>query len=226
MNTETRFGVSDQNSEIDNLAARIRKCAELVGSGDALSQETAIPRRTLETYLSGNAEPKAQRLALIAKAAHVSVDWLVTGEDITTSESDDFALIPRYDVEVSAGHGAQVDVESEVGRFAFRKDWLRQEGLNVKDLALVTVRGDSMEPTIREGSMVLVDTSECQVSDDAIYVLRVDDTHLVAKRLQMDFDGGVYIRSDNLAYETQHLNAGRVERLTIVGRVVWSGGKI
>lgn len=63
----------------DGLAGRIRKCAEIAGSGDALSQKTSIPRSTLETYLTGKAEPKASRLAAIATAANVSADWLLFG---------------------------------------------------------------------------------------------------------------------------------------------------
>lgn len=64
------------NSEI---GVRIRTCAEIVGSGDAISQKTGIPRSTLETYLTGKAEPKASRLVAIADAAGVSVEWLATG---------------------------------------------------------------------------------------------------------------------------------------------------
>lgn len=73
-NSETNFGVPASNLEI--LASRIRECAKLVGSGDALAAAAGIPRRTLETYLSGDAEPKALRLAAIAKSARVSLDWL------------------------------------------------------------------------------------------------------------------------------------------------------
>lgn len=69
------------NSEIENtLAERIKKCAHMAGSGDSLAQKSAIPRRTLETYLSGDAEPKTTRMVAIARAANVSVEWLATGE--------------------------------------------------------------------------------------------------------------------------------------------------
>lgn len=66
---------------IPEIAGRIRRCAELVGSGDALSQKADIPRSTLETYLTGKAEPKASRLVAIAEAAGVSVQWLATGRE-------------------------------------------------------------------------------------------------------------------------------------------------
>lgn len=61
------------------MCRRIRECARMVGSGDELARRSGVPRRTLETYLSGRSEPKATGLALIAEAAGVSLDWLLLG---------------------------------------------------------------------------------------------------------------------------------------------------
>lgn len=77
-NSEIRFGVRRRNSE--TLGGRIRTCASIVGNGDMLASITGIPRRTLETYLNDEAEPKIGRVALIAKAAGVTIAWLATGE--------------------------------------------------------------------------------------------------------------------------------------------------
>ncbi len=64
----------------EGLAARIRECAEIAGSGDELSRLTAIPRRTLEYYLTGHREPKVARCVDIAKAVGVDIGWLASGE--------------------------------------------------------------------------------------------------------------------------------------------------
>lgn len=64
----------------NEMAARLRICAALVGGGEALSQKAGIPRRTLETYLTGEADPKGKRLAAICAAAGVNGHWLLTGE--------------------------------------------------------------------------------------------------------------------------------------------------
>lgn len=45
-----------------------------------MSQKTGIPRSTLETYLTGKAEPKISRLVAIAQAAEISIGWLATGD--------------------------------------------------------------------------------------------------------------------------------------------------
>lgn len=66
-------------STLGDIPARIRECAQKIGSGDALARAAGIPRRTLENYLSGRSEPKASAVLAIAEAAGVSADWLLRG---------------------------------------------------------------------------------------------------------------------------------------------------
>lgn len=76
--TEKNFDLTAGKSEFrQEVASRIRQAAAMAGSGDALAEKTGIPRRTLETYISGAAEPKAAALARIADAVGVTVDWLL-----------------------------------------------------------------------------------------------------------------------------------------------------
>ena len=100
-----------------------------------------------------------------------------------------------------------------------------------------------MEPTISEGDTILLETYFRKESDgnkhrivmglnpgetiprDGIYVIRLDQ-HLVVKRLQNDMQGGVFIKSDNPAYETIHIKDQALNELIIVGRVVWIGRSI
>lgn len=63
------------------LIDRLRECAKLAGSGTALSQKTGISRSTLETYLSGQSEPRLSTLRQIADAAGVSIAWLASGDE-------------------------------------------------------------------------------------------------------------------------------------------------
>lgn len=139
--------------------------------------------------------------------------------------SSEFALVPLYDVEVSAGHGAHIDQEQIASQIAFRRDWLTQSGFNINNLVSLSARGDSMEPTVRDGDLLLVDTSQKEVIEDGIYVLLLDH-HLLAKRLQRLYDGTIYIRSDNTAYERQVVPPDAADQLQIIGRVVWTGRRM
>jgi phage repressor protein C with HTH and peptisase S24 domain len=219
--------------ESDAFAKRLREAA-----GDrkpySLERLTGIAESLIRKYMNGQSTPGADKLVLLAAATGVSIEWLATGQlppDKPTNTSasamhqDDYALIPRYDIQVSTGHGALVEHEAELGRMAFRRDWLRQEGFSVSSLVLVSARGDSMEPSIGEGDLLLVDTSRHSPQDDGIYVLRVDDD-VIAKRLQHDWQGGLWVRSDNPLYNDQHITDEAASRLKVVGRVVWVGRRV
>jgi len=82
-----------------------------------------------------------------------------------------------------------------------------------------------MEPTIRDGDLLLVDTSQKDVVEDGIYVLHLNN-HLLAKRLQRLHDGSIRISSDNPAYAEEVVTSGELSTLDIIGRAVWSGRRI
>ncbi|MFM9597740.1 helix-turn-helix transcriptional regulator, partial [Streptomyces scabiei] len=81
---------------------------------------------------------------------------------------------------------------------------------------------DSMHPTIISGESLVVDTSPLDNFLDGIYVIDLD-SHLLVKRLQRQFTGGIKILSDNPAYEAQLVPQESLDQLHIVGRVVWMG---
>jgi len=215
--------------DVDGLAMRIRQCADNIGSGDELARRTGIPRRTLETYLTGLAEPKASRLAAIAMAAGVSLDWLVAGvEDkgraTNFSENEDKGWIdvPLYDVKVSAGHGALLAQERIITALKFRYYSLARKGLRMDELCAVQVTGDSMLPTLSEGDTLLVDCRLQEPVGDDIFVIRLGEV-LLAKRLQRLADGGLRIISDNPLYPPEAIAVADRPQLALLGRVVWFG---
>ncbi len=70
----------------------------------------------------------------------------------------DYVMIRVFDVEAAAGHGTRVDDEHVTGHLAFRPDWLRRVSDAPPDrLGVITVRGDSMENTLKHDDTVLVD---------------------------------------------------------------------
>lgn len=129
--------------------------------------------------------------------------------------------IPRLRLEASAGPGATVGEEDAIGSFRFSPRWLRDQGLQPARLSAIAVRGDSMEPTLREGDEILVDTG-ANPWRDGVHVVRVDGTLLV-KRLQLPQAGRITLLSDNPGYPPIELPAQEVE---IIGRVVWKSGRL
>jgi len=119
-----------------------------------------------------------------------------------------------------------VHSEQIVDHLAFRSAWVRNAlDVSVQALALISVKGDSMEPTLSNGDLILVDTGTNKVEDNAIYVLRYNGS-LMVKRIQRKIDGTLIIKSDNVVYEPETLTGEAVNNLHVVGRVVWSGRRM
>lgn len=137
----------------------------------------------------------------------------------------DFVMVPKYDIHASAGNGSVIHDEAIVDHLAFKRDWIRQSlGLDPSCLALIDVRGDSMSPTIDGGDLLLLDTRPGQARSEGVYVLNLNGTLLV-KRIRIRLSGVVEIVSDNPQYGSESISGEELERLVIVGRVVWHGRK-
>lgn len=137
-----------------------------------------------------------------------------------------FVLVPRYDVAASMGNGSVIHSEQVVDHLAFREEWVRTElGAVPKNLILISAIGDSMEPTLRAGDLLLIDRSGDGVKQDAIYAFATNG-ELRVKRMQLKMDGSVVVKSDNQQYEPEILTSDQAATLHIVGRVVWSGRRM
>ncbi|MEO5376237.1 MAG: helix-turn-helix domain-containing protein [Magnetococcus sp. DMHC-6] len=210
------------------------------------AQKAGIQKSTFSGILNKGAIPQTSTLIKIASHTNVSVNWLLTGRGPPrVYEEGDHAsfvmsieevgspylihkgyiLVPRLESTVKTG--LMLDSENLKEPLAFKADWIKGVmGLDPNQLALVEVKGDSMEPTLQEGNLLLLDLRERDVRNDAIYVIRRDD-FLIAKRMQRGFDGTIHIKSDNPVYEKLVVPADTLAgKLQIVGRAVWSGKRL
>lgn len=196
-----------------------------------------VSRTTLSRFRSGETAPSFPQILALSQATGRPLSWFAGQEDEESSRAvvaglaepppqrfgDDFVYVPRYDIEASAGPGTFADDENVVDYLAFKADFVRRTlRANPQHLALITAIGDSMEPAIRAGDLLLVDRSYDRVVDDAIYVVRLAG-RLVVKRVQVFFNGAVTIKSDNPAYVEQTLSKDETEEVYVAGRVRWIG---
>ncbi|MBM3482891.1 MAG: helix-turn-helix transcriptional regulator [Alphaproteobacteria bacterium] len=139
--------------------------------------------------------------------------------------SSEFVYVPVYGVSAGAGHGMDFEPAGETSRLPFRREWLRQvTTAPVDQLALITVHGDSMAPTLIDGDTVLVDRSQRAVRRDGIFVIRHDGLLLV-KRLQIDPGRGkVIVSCDNRDYPP--LAPVDSKHIDVAGRVIWVGRRL
>lgn len=225
--------------QLDALANEDSFAGRLAGliapnSVRSFAVETGLPATTLTKYLGGSM-PGLENLIIIAEHAGVTTDWLALGRGPKTHDGavvrdaelpSQFRLIPRLPVQPSSGFGTMVADESPTEMLAFRSDWLRRVGINPDFAHVLTNRGDSNEPTIRDGDILLVDTSIDRVVDNAFYIV-VYQGNALLKRVQMLRDGSIVLSSDNkLAYRDEVVSPDDVPDLRIAARLMWFGRSI
>jgi SOS-response transcriptional repressor LexA len=189
----------------------------------AFADNIGVSKRSVIRYEKEDRLPDAEVIARICDRYQVDPIWLLTGQ---RSVGLNYVYIPRYDITASAGPGSFVDLEPEPDVIAVNRDWLRTElHQNPADVSMIDVRGDSMQPTMMDGDVVLV-TSQIRQIRDGIYVLRFDGL-LMVKRLQRQPKGRLMVASDNPAYPpfTVDLNDESTD-FAVLGRVVWVGRKL
>ena len=131
--------------------------------------------------------------------------------------------IPRIEIGASAGPGGMAEIEERGLPIGFDAALLRDLGIRrPAALSIISVAGDSMEPTLRNGDDILVDRGIASPQWGAIHVLRLDDM-LVVKRLLRDGGKNCLIRSDNPAYPDIRVNDSSIR---LIGRVLWCGRRL
>lgn len=121
-------------------------------------------------------------------------------------------------VEIGFGMGGGfLEEAGEVEKRAFSRAWLREfTDAPPELLAWARGDGDSMEPTIRDGEVVLIDRRFTTPGpDDKIWAIALGDFGMI-KRLRSLPDGTVEIHSDNDRVPVQTAVDGE---LHVIGRV-------
>jgi phage repressor protein C with HTH and peptisase S24 domain len=159
-----------------------------------------------------------------AIARSVAVDLRRIGEPESGQTSQDrpgFVHLPVYsEVRASAGPGAAAVSELADGVMSFDHAFLRSTGANPGKCVVIWATGDSMMPTIPDGSALVVDRSQDTISNGFISVIGVGEDLLV-KRIRRRLDGLIELISDNPAYAPETLGPDALAQLRVVGRVVY-----
>lgn len=150
----------------------------------------------------------------------------INANDIDGNHTGEPALVAVYDIQASAGDGAYPVDEYRLGSLAFPKNYLRSlTRANPLDLAIISVKGDSMLPTLADDDVVMLDTSKRDLSYDGLFVIRDNGNALLVKRIgRASKPGCITIISDNRGLYSSVEKA--LSDIEVIGKVIWSGGKV
>lgn len=143
-------------------------------------------------------------------------------DDKTPLDPDEIELPFFKEVELSAGKGSEVMLETNGRKLRFGKRTLQKKGIDPSMAGCVPVNGNSMEPVLPDGSTVGVDTTATVVQDGKMYAID-HDGQLRVKLLYRLPSSGLRLRSYNTEehpderYEADYVR----DHIRIIGKVFW-----
>ena len=178
-----------------------------------------IPQGTFASMKKRNSIPFEEILEFCA-LKKISVNWLFFDQavDMLKEETEKFFQVRYFsDIRASAGGGAYGFDEEEHEMISIdEKIMNNMVGMGNTDLEAIHVDGESMEPTLQDGSIVFVDRTQTNINKNGVFIASTTGG-LFIKRIQQRADGMVELISDNTLYPPQAIAANEV---TIVGKVV------
>lgn len=224
-----QISIDDQKAIIQ----RIKKLMLLMGlSQGAFSQKLGISPANMSKHLSGRLPITVGLVNRICLDMGVSRLWLTTGEDVPFGKSEPHQNItvgahrestpkrgvPIFDIDVTAGFGP-LEQQLTSDRIS---GYIDLPGvLNPANECMVRVSGNSMEPTIPNGSYIAVR----EVATDTIiwgktYVIVMEELRMVKTVRRHENPEMVILHSHNPEYDDMEIRRDEILKLYIVDSVI------
>jgi len=183
-----------------------------------VAMELGIPQTSFATMKKRNSIPY-QELMQFCASKKLSINWLFFDQpvEMLIDETNKFFQVRYFaDLRASAGGGANVFDESYELMTIDERIVRNMTGSSDRKLEAIHVDGESMEPTLYDGSIVFIDREQTDINKDGIFIASTN-AGLFIKRIRQRADGMVELISDNKTYSPEVLAPDEVR---IVGKVV------
>lgn len=201
---------------------RLRKALEEKGiTQRELSKITGIRASSISEYLTGKYEPKQDKIYLMAKALHVSPGWLMGYDNPPTSPTPRARGI-RIPVLGRVAAGIPITAVTDV------EDWeeIPESLAKCGEYFALRIKGQSMEPRICNGDVVIVKQQSDVDSGDVAIVL-VNGNEATVKEIKKLNSGIMLIGWNTSVYSPRFYSTEDIINLPvrIIGKVVELRGK-
>lgn len=210
---QKKYTDDEINKIIDKF--KISKSWLILGEGEMFQKRASVSQNVVG---NGNVQQSGSGNSVSGMSA--------TSKECTVEMPDesDMVDIPfLHDVFASAGGGATIpnEVDSGVIKFStsFLKDFLRID--RFKGIHLITATGNSMEPTIVPGELLMVnpyENEDCRIKDGAIYIIICSDSVYVKRVYPSPKE--MKLVSDNKDVDDIIIRSDDMDGCKIIGRVV------
>lgn len=234
--------------ETENLQQYITEAIALVGGVRKFASIAGVSERTVYAWKKGERFPNRSNIHKLCEyleslpetqyaCEKLQPTWPGLREktmfpyeslsDESKPINEEFVFIDKAEARPSAGGGSLQTSAHPESRYAFRLDWVLQKALSSEGLRMMEVMGRSMEQTLHNGDLVLVNEHDKHLAEDRIYVIRVHD-EIYVKRFART-PGRYYFRGDNRELSYQDINIDPQDESLdweVIGKVIWAGKEL
>lgn len=192
-----------------DLLRELRKKA--FSSRDDMANKWPWQRNTIAGYETGERIPDLEYLAALSIETGYSLEDLIRA---------------RLDIGIIADKAHLVDLGGESKQYCHVPVWDSDNRVVIdsrtishvhpEDLIACVANGDNMAPTIRDGEMMLADTSKKNIVSGNIYIVRMAST-VFAVRLQRNINDTITVIYDNPNSKSLTLTQDEFFAVQIIG---------
>lgn len=194
-----------------------------------LADIAGVKPPSVSDWLNGKTKTlKATPALRLARHFGLNPQWVsegigprtLEGVPVQLDEHPDLMSVPRVKFKLSAGvSGYAVEPENGNGKpVFFRKDWFELHHYKPEKMFAVRVSGASMEPSLWDGDLVVINTDDTALHDGDVFAMNYEG-EMVIKRLRRD--AGEWLATSDNADQRRFAPKRCTEDVKIIGRVVY-----
>ena len=188
-----------------------------------------VSRQTISQWQNETTKPRGDKIEALAKALGVDSAYLLFGGEPVKAfgkgdeTPDEIVEIPEYKLAAAAGDRPNPEWEElrEATPAWYRRSFFINRRISPKICRRITVHGDSMEPYICDGDVILFADTEpslTEIKDGGIYVLSIDGGPRV-KHLSFS-KSKLIVRSGNPRYVDEIYTGEELNSVHVYGPVL------
>ena len=205
---------------MDNFSTTFKNLRKSMGfTQDEIANKLKIAKSTVSMYETGKRQPDFKKLIKIANLFNVNMDYLLGRSDIslafpTNKSGNNSGLWIPVLGRLTAG--IPINMVTDI----IDQDQITEEMAASGEYFALQIHGDSMEPKMSDGDVVIVRQQDDAESGE-IVIATINGDDATCKRLRK-YAEGIMLLSTNAAYEPMTFMNKDIEELPvrILGKVV------
>lgn len=210
----------------NNLQRLVERHESMKRLNEVLDRKDNVLTQIMNQSINSSTGKPKQMGDKLARSLEEKLDlgfgWMDQDHSEEPQDSKNIITLEKLDVEAGCdpSGGPVCNDVAVVERIQVSIEWFKQNisRYRTQGHQLVTARGDSMEPTINSGDIVVVDVRDTDVTQEGIFCLNYGGG-VTIKRIQV-LPFGVEFISDNKLYNSFVLKGQELDAIKIIGRVV------